>query len=154
MKKKIASLSLALVMAMGCIPGASACATNEVPPSNVSSQSVAVPFSLGNSVSCQNDRGDSDPFDIHMRGRVRFYFTNNGYEDIVITIHKKGLLNTWGSAVTVNGKSSFTVPAKKSVEFDTDGSTISKGTYRCEASNSNGTKFNYVCALRELDYTP
>ena len=72
----------------------------------------------------------------------------------MITIHKKGIFGIWGGAVTVNGKSEFKVPANDSVEFDTNGSKMASGTYRCEASNEDGKDFDYVCALRELDYTP
>ena len=156
MKKTLINLSLAIAMAFSCVVGASACTSDPSIERNdrAAACSEIVPFSLGNSVSCKNNSGDSDPFTIHKNGRVRFYFTNNSDIDIIITIHKQGLLGSWGGNVTVNGQSEFKIPANKSIEFDTDGSKMSKGTYRCEAFNEDGSDFNYVCALRELDYTP
>jgi hypothetical protein len=156
MRKKLLAFPLIAAIALSC--AVSACASPYTSSDDVSSVSASfseiIPFSLGNSVTCKNNSGNSDPFEIHEAGRVRFYFTNNTDSDIVITIHKKGIFGIWGGAVTVNGKSEFKVPANDSVEFDTNGSKMASGTYRCEASNEDGKDFDYVCALRELDYTP
>ena len=156
MRKRLLAFPLIAAIALSCAVGACASpyASSDEANSVSDSFSEIIPFSLGNSVTCKNNSGNSDPFDIHKAGRVRFYFTNNSDEDIVITIHKQGLFGIWGGAVTVNGESEFEVPANDSVEYDTNGSTMAKGTYRCEASNEYGKDFDYICALRELDYTP
>ena len=156
MRKKLFTFSLMSAIAFSC--AVSACTSPYTSSDEVNSVSASfseiIPFSLGNSVTCKNNSGNSDPFDIHKAGRVRFYFTNNSDENIVITIHKQGIFGIWGGAVTVNGESEFKVPAHDSVEYDTNGSTMAKGNYRCEASNEDGKDFDYICALRELDYTP
>ena len=155
MRKRRFVFPLTATIAFSCLVCACACQSSSV-QGNIASASFSetASRSLDSSVTCKNNGGNSDPFEIHKDGRVRFSFTNHSDEDIVITIHKEGLLGTWGGTVTVNGKTEFNVPANDSVEYDTDGSNMSDGTYRCEAFNEYGSDFDYVCALRELDYTP
>ena len=119
---------------------------------NLQPDTIYIPISnLGNSVTCQNSSGNSDPFEIHQAGQIRFYFANHSDEDIVITIHKQRLFGIWSGKVTVNGESEFEIPAHDSVEFDANGSNMAKGTYRCEASNKNGSDFDYLCAPMTCD---
>ena len=129
--KRIAAILTSLVLVFSL----AACGSQ-----NTASSSPAAPWEY--TVSCQNNRGDSNPFDIHSNGTVSFSFTNNGLEDVFITVHKQGLLNRWGRAVSVNGCDSFSVPVGQSVQIDTDGSAWSKGTYRFQASNDTGTDFD------------
>ena len=147
MKRTRFHRSLALSAALACLLCLAACGGQ-----NTASSSPAAPLEY--TVSCQNNRGDSAPFDIHSNGTVSLSFTNNGLEDVFITVHKQGLLNRWGGAVSVNGCDSFSVPVGQSVQIDTDGSAWSKGTYRFQASNDTGTDFDYACTMQELDYIP
>lgn len=155
MRKK--QLIVPLIAAVALSSAICACADSSAPSEGAygaSTSSEITSLTLGRSVTCQNNSGDSDPFEIHEAGRVRFYFTNNTDTDIVVAIHKDTILGTWGGQVAVNGKSEFEVPANDSVEINTDGSHMAKGTYRCEAFNEDGSDFDYICSLRELDYTP
>ena len=147
MKRTRFHRALACSAALACLLCLSACGNQ-----NTDVSSPAAPLEY--TVSCQNNRGDSDPFDIHANGTVSLSFTNDGQEDISVTVQKQGLFHTWGGTVTANGQDSFSVPAGQSAQFDTDGSAWSKGTYRFQASNDTGTDFDYACTLQELDYIP
>ena len=139
MKKRFLSLVLALALAIGCTSIVAA---------------AAVPY-MGDrvSVTCNSATGTTNTFDVHEKGRVRFYVWNDdGEEAVTLTVQKKGLI-FWND-VTVNGADSFEVPAEDSKLFDTDGSDWSKGTYRFTATNVNGTPFAYTVDIRELDYNP
>ena len=155
MKKSKKFLSVLCALCMILAVSAPAFASSSEADSSFYDPVLLAVRSNPDTVYADSATGVTNSFTVHELGRVRFYVWNaNGIEDLTITVHKQAGDGSWGSALKVNGQTSFLVLAGENKGRDTDGNNWTPGEYRFEAESTQGNDYVYYVDTRELDYTP
>lgn len=100
-------------------------------------------------LTCTSADGGTSEFYLLDAAALSFDAENQADFEVELTLQKRDWRGTWHDA-DINGESSLIVPksGEKAVE---KGETYTKGTYRFQATGSNGPSYDYAVTVRAAD---
>lgn len=100
-------------------------------------------------LTCTSADGGTSEFYLLDAAALSFDAANQANFEVELTLQKRDWRGTWRDT-DINGESSLIVP-KSGEKAAEKGETYTKGTYRFQATGSNGPSYDYAVTVRAAD---